>query len=43
MASDKLVWRGISSQALPALSDSQKLTDRVNETVEKILAQFPPE
>ncbi len=43
MASDKLVWRGISSQALPDLSDPQKLTDRVNETVEKILAPFPPE
>jgi len=43
VASDKLVWRGISSQALPDLSDPQKLTDRVNETVAKILAQFPPE
>jgi hypothetical protein len=42
-ASSKLVWRGVSSQALPDLSDPQKLTKRVNETVEKILAQFPPE
>ncbi len=42
VASDKLVWRGVSSQALPDLSDPQRLTDRVNETVEKILSQFPP-
>jgi len=42
VASDKLVWRGVSSQALPDLSDPQRLTDRINETVEKILAQFPP-
>jgi hypothetical protein len=42
VASDKLVWRGISSQALPDLSDPQRLTDRVNETVAAILKQFPP-
>ncbi len=42
VASDKLVWRGVSSQALPDLSDPQRLTDRINETVEKVLAQFPP-
>jgi len=41
-ASDKLVWRGVSSQALPDLSDPQRLTDRVNETVAAILKQFPP-
>jgi len=42
-ASNKLVWRGISSQALPDLSDPQGLTTQINETVEAILAQFPPE
>ena len=42
VASDKLVWRGVSSQALPDLSDPQRLTDRVNETVAAILKQFPP-
>lgn len=42
-ASGKLVWRGISSQALPDLSDPQRLTNRINETVEAILEQFPPE
>ena len=41
-ASDKLVWRGVSSQALPDLSDPQRLTDHVNTTVAAILAQFPP-
>ena len=42
VASDKLVWRGVSSQALPDLSDPQQLTDRVNETVAAVLKQFPP-
>lgn len=42
VASDKMVWRGVSSQALPDLSDPQRLTDRVNETVAAILKQFPP-
>ncbi len=40
--SNKLVWRGISSQALPNLSDPQRLTSQINETVEAILKQFPP-
>ncbi|UCB54873.1 MAG: DUF4136 domain-containing protein [Thiotrichales bacterium] len=42
VASDKLVWRGTSSQALPDLSDPQRLTDHINATVAKILEQFPP-
>lgn len=42
VASDKLVWRGVSSQALQDLSDPQRLTDHINATVTKILAQFPP-
>jgi hypothetical protein len=42
VASDKLVWRGVSSQALPDLSDSQRLTDQINGTVAAILEQFPP-
>ena len=42
VASDKLVWRGNSSQALPDLSDPQRLTDHINATVAAILAQFPP-
>ncbi len=42
VASDKLVWRGTSSQALPDLSDPQRLTDHINATVVAILEQFPP-
>lgn len=42
VASDKLVWRGTSSQALPDLSDPQRLTDHINATVAAVLAQFPP-
>ena len=42
VTSDKLVWRGTSSQALPDLSDPQRLTDHINATVAKILEQFPP-
>lgn len=42
VASDKLVWRGTSAQALPDLSDPQRLTDHVNNTVAAILKQFPP-
>jgi len=42
VASDKLVWRGTSSQALQDLSDPQRLTDHINATVAAILEQFPP-
>jgi len=33
---------GVSSQALPDLSDPQRLTARIIETVKAILEQFPP-
>ena len=42
VASEKLVWRGVSSQALPDLSDPQTLTNQINATVAAILAQYPP-
>lgn len=42
VVSDKLVWRGVSTQALPDLSDPQRLTDHINATVAAILEQFPP-
>lgn len=42
VASDKLVWRGSSSQALSDLSDPQRLTDHINATVAAIFEQFPP-
>jgi len=43
VASGKLVWRGVSSQALPDLSNPERLTAHINDTVEAILAQFPPQ
>ncbi len=41
-SNDMLVWRGISTQTVSEHSDPEKTTKQVNETVEKILAQFPP-
>ena len=39
---DKLVWRGISTQSVSEHSSPEESTANINETVEKILAQFPP-
>lgn len=39
---DKLVWRGIATQAVSDHSSPEESTVIINETVEKILAQFPP-
>jgi len=39
---DKLVWRGISTQSVSEHSSPEKSTANINETVEKVLAQFPP-
>lgn len=39
---DKLVWRGIATQSVSDHSSPEELTARTNETVEKVLAQFPP-
>ncbi|MFV9615602.1 MAG: DUF4136 domain-containing protein [Gammaproteobacteria bacterium] len=39
---DKLVWRGISTQSVSEHTSPGESTVNVNETVEKILAQFPP-
>lgn len=38
----KLVWRGISTQTVSTHSDPERTTERINETIDKILAQFPP-
>lgn len=40
---DKLLWRGISTQTVDEHSSPSKSTVIINETVEKILAQFPPQ
>jgi len=39
---DELVWRGISTQSVSEHTSPEESTANVNETVEKILAQFPP-
>ncbi len=39
---NKLVWRGISTQSVSEHSSPEESTVIINETVEKILAQFPP-
>lgn len=38
----KLVWRGVSSRAVEGDLKPEKITELVNQAVEKILAQFPP-
>ncbi|HHP7233798.1 MAG TPA: DUF4136 domain-containing protein [Desulfobacterales bacterium] len=42
-ASGELFWRGIGTRRLRQYSDPQEITREVNETVAKILAQFPPQ
>ena len=39
---DRLIWRGISTQTVSEHSSPEESTVRINETVEKILTQFPP-
>jgi len=39
---DKLVWRGTSTQSVSDHSSPEESTANINETVEKILEQFPP-
>lgn len=40
---DKLIWRGISTQSVDKHSSPDKSTVIINETVEKMLQQFPPQ
>lgn len=42
VANNQLVWRGISTQSVSEHSSPEKSTVLINETVEKILLQFPP-
>jgi len=39
----KLLWRGTGARRLSQRSGPQEITAEVNETVEKILVQFPPQ
>ncbi len=41
-SSNKLIWRGTSTQSVSQHSDPEKITQSINETVEKTLLQFPP-
>lgn len=41
-AAGELLWRGTASRRLLEASDPEKTTRWVNETVDRILAQFPP-
>jgi hypothetical protein len=38
-----LIWRGIGTRIFAPHADPAKITKRINETVQKILAQFPPQ
>ena len=40
---DKLIWRGISTQSVSVSSGPEESTAIINETVDKVLGQFPPE
>ncbi|MBW2590916.1 MAG: DUF4136 domain-containing protein [Deltaproteobacteria bacterium] len=39
----KLLWRGTGTRRVSRHSDPEKITKEVNENVDKILAQFPPQ
>lgn len=39
----KLLWRGTGTRRVSRHSDPKETTKKVNQTVEKILAQFPPQ
>ena len=39
---DKLIWRGTATQSVSDHSSPDESTANINETVEKVLAQFPP-
>lgn len=41
-ASEALIWRGTGTQRFKAYDDPQKATMDINQLVEKILEQFPP-
>jgi hypothetical protein len=40
---DRLIWRGVSTQQVSEHTDPDKSTVLINETVEKVLQQFPPQ
>lgn len=42
-ALEQLIWRGIGTQMVSSDQDPEKLTERINEGVRAILADFPPQ
>jgi hypothetical protein len=40
--SNKLSWRGLSTQQMSQHSDPEKMTAIINETVDAVMQQFPP-
>lgn len=42
MAENKLVWRGIGTGALSKTTSVEERTEKINNAVNQILAQFPP-
>lgn len=43
MSTRELVWRGVGTKAVSSDRDPEKVTQRINEGVADILAQFPPQ
>lgn len=39
---EKLLWRGTATFRVPEHSDPEKSTEKVNEVIDKTMAQFPP-
>ena len=42
-ATEKLLWRGTSTRVVHTHSNPEKITEDIDATIEKLLAQFPPE
>ena len=42
VASNKLIWRGISTQTVSEHSNPEESTKIINTTINKIMSQFPP-
>lgn len=41
--SERTIWRGVGSRTTSSSTNQQKITDRVNDAVKRILAKFPPQ
>jgi hypothetical protein len=43
MSTRNLIWRGVGTKSLSSDRDPEKVTQRINEAVADILAEFPPQ